>query len=259
MYNDFLFKPKIMKKILLLAIAVITLSACKEKVIAKEMNEKIFPENLIKVFQKHGGLDKWNELHQLSFEKGNEKHVIDLRSRKSVINSENYKLGFNGSSVWLKQKDSTSFKGNKDFYYNLFFYFYAMPFVLADNGIVYKESKPLVFDGVSYPGIKISYKENIGSSPDDNYYVYYNPKTFQMEWLQYSVTFFSKKPTSKVNTIRYNDWIEVDGFLLPNTLTWYKKDADGNVSEPARSATKFSKARVSKVKLDDKMFYESKE
>ena len=248
-----------MKKIVLLTIAVITLSACKEKAVAEKMNENIFPENLIKVFEKHGGLDEWIKLRQLSFEKGSEKHVIDLQSRKSLISTENYKLGFDGSNAWLQQKDSTSFKGNKDFYYNLFFYFYAMPFVLADNGIIYEEAKPLIFEGVSYPGIKISYKANIGSSPDDNYYVYYNSKTFQMEWLQYSVTFFSKKSTSKVNTIRYNDWVDVNGFLLPNTLTWYKKDSKGNVSEPARSATVFTNPQLSKVKLVDKMFYEPKE
>jgi hypothetical protein len=248
-----------MKKIVLLIVAVITLSACKENTEVTKKNENKFPEQLSKVFEKHGGLNKWNQLNQLSFVKGNETHVIDLKSRKSLITSENYALGFDGNQPWLQQTDSTSFKGNKGFYYNLFFYFYAMPFVLADEGIVYEESKPLVFEGITYPGIKISYKANIGSSPDDNYYVYYNPETYQMEWLQYSVTFFSKKPSSKVNTIRYNDWTHVDGFLLPNTLTWYKKDAEGNISEPARSATVFTNQKVSIEKLDEKMFYDSKE
>ena len=248
-----------MKKILLIVVAVLTISACKEHENTTKTIKNKFPEHLSKVLEKHGGLLEWKELQQLSFEKGGETHVTDLQSRKSVISSESYTLGFNGSNVWLQQKDSTSFKGNKDFYYNLYFYFYAMPFVLADNGIIYEEATPLVFDGVSYPGIKISYKANVGSSPDDNYYVYYNSKTFQMEWLQYSVTFFSKKTSTKVNTIRYNDWVHVDGFLLPNSLTWYKKDAEGNISEPARSPTVFTNPQVSKVKLDAKMFYESKE
>jgi hypothetical protein len=248
-----------MKKILLLLVAIITISACKENTQARKMNENKFPKKLSKVFDAHGGIDKWKELHQLTFERGNEKHTVDLHSRKSLITSENYKLGFDGENVWLKQKDSMSFKGNKDFYYNLYFYFYAMPFVLADDGIVYEESKPLVFEGKTYPGIKISYNANIGSSPDDNYYVYYNPETFQMEWLQYSVTFFSKKTTMKVNTIRYNDWIDVNGFLLPNSLTWYKKDENGNVSEPARSATVFTNQKVSTMKLDENIFYKPKE
>jgi len=248
-----------MKKIVFVVIIAITLSGCKEKTTKHEKKENNYPENLSKVFDKHGGLDTWNELKQLSFEKGNETHTIDLNSRKSLITSENYSIGFDGRKAWLQQKDSISLKENKDFYYNLYFYFYAMPFVLADTGIIYEETKPLVFEGASYPGIKISYKANIGSSPDDNYYVYYNPKTFQMEWLQYSVTFFSKKASSKVNTIRYNDWIDVDGFLLPNSLTWYKKYENGTISEPARSTTVFTDQKVSTKKLDETIFYKPKE
>jgi len=245
-----------MKKIVFLVIMAITLIACKEKLTKRE---NCYPENLSKVFSKHGGLDKWNELKQLSFRIGNEKHLVDLHTRKSVIISKSYSIGFDGEKAWLQQKDSMSFKGNKDFYYNLYFYFYAMPFVLADNGIVFEESKPLVFYGVSYPGIKVSYKANIGSSPDDNYYMYYNPDSFQMEWLQYSVTFFSKKVSSKVNTIRYNDWITIDGVLLPNSLTWYKKDEKGNILEPARSATVFTNQKVSTKKLDESIFHKPKE
>lgn len=248
-----------MKKIVFVIIAVITVVACREKSIKSEIKDNKYPESLSKVFEKHGGLEEWNALKQLSFNTGNEAHTIDLHSRKSLITSKNYSIGFDGVASWLQQKDSMSFKGNKDFYYNLYFYFFAMPFVLADNGIVYEKSKPLVFKGETYPGIKISYKANIGTSPDDNYYVYFNPDTFQMEWLQYSVTFFSKKASSKVNTIRYNDWIAVDGFLLPSSLTWYKKDENGNISEPSRSATIFTNQKVSTEKLNEKIFYKSKE
>lgn len=248
-----------MKKIAFVVITTITLLACKEKSTKQEKEASNYPVSLSKVFDKHGGLDAWNEQQQISFKKGSEMHTIDLHSRKSIITTDNYSLGFDGKNVWLTEKDTLSFKGNKDFYYNLYFYFYAMPFVLADNGIVYEESKPLLFEGKTYPGIKVSYKANIGSSPDDNYYLYYNPETFQMEWLQYSVTFFSKKASSKVNTIRYNDWTDVNGFLLPNSLTWYKKDEKGNISEPARSATIFTNQKVSTQKLDDSIFYKSKE
>ena len=248
-----------MKKVTLLFIVLITLVACKENYSKKDAKKENFPEQLSKVFDKHGGIDNWKELNQLTFEKGNEHHSIDLKSRKSLIRSENYRLGFDGTNAWIQQKDATSFKGNKDFYYNLFFYFYAMPFVLADDGIMYEETKPLEFEEKSYPGFKISFASNKGTSPDDNYYVYYNSKTYQMEWLQYSVTFFSKKPTTKVNTIRYNDWINVDGFLLPNSITWYKKNKEGNLSEPSRPATVFTNPQVSKTKLDDKMFYVNKE
>lgn len=248
-----------MKKIILLSFTILTLNACKEETKqVKTINSNI-PLAITKVLDKHGGLNNWKALRQLSFSKEDETHITDLHSRKSLITSKNYNLGFDGANTWLYQKDSIAFKGNKDFYYNLFFYFYAMPFVLADNGIIYQESKPLHFENKVYPGFKISFKANIGTSPDDNYYIYYNPKTFQMEWLQYSVTFFSKKPTTKVNTIRYNDWIDVNGFLLPNSLTWYKKDENGNVSEPARSPTIFTNQNVSTKILDENIFYKPKE
>jgi len=248
-----------MKKIVFVIITVCAFLSCKEESTKSTLKDNNYPASLSKIFKKHGGLEKWNELKQLSFNKGNEKHIIDLQSRNTLITSKNYSIGFDGGAPWLQQKDSMSFKGNKDFYYNLYFYFYAMPFVLADDGIVYEETKPLVFEGKMYPGIKISYNANIGSSPDDNYYVYYNSETYQMEWLQYSVTFFSKKASAKVNTIRYNDWIDVDGFLLPNSLTWYKKDKKENIIEPARSATIFTNQKVSREKVDSRIFYKPTE
>ena len=69
---------------------------------------------------------------------------------------ENYSIGFDGKDVWkLDPKDT--YKGDAVFYHNLFFYFYAMPFIVADNGIIYSETPNLEFDGVSYPGVRISY------------------------------------------------------------------------------------------------------
>lgn len=248
-----------MKKILLLVITSITLLSCKETPTKKSKNKTPFPEHLSKVFEMHGGIDKWKELRQLSFDKGNEKHLVDLQSRKSLITSDNYTIGNNGKDVWLQQKDSTSFRGNKDFYHNLFFYFYAMPFVLADDGITYEEATPLTFENIYYPGFKISYKANVGSSPDDNYYLYYNPKSYKMEWLAYSVTYFSKKASDKTNLIRYNDWVNVDGFTLPKSINWYKKDENNIPIEPAGAPMIFSNQKVSTKKLDDSLFNQPKE
>ena len=181
-------------------------------------------------------------------------HTVDLHSRKSVINTPKYSLGYDGKEAWLAQEDSTAFKGNKDFYYNLYFYFYAMPFVLADEGIVYEKAVPIKFEGIEYPGFKISYKANVGSSPDDNYFVYYNAETYQMEWLGYTVTYFSEKPTEKSNLIRYNDWEKTTGFVLPKSITWYKKDEQGQPTEPASPATEFTYPLVSQGALSDAFF-----
>ncbi len=242
-----------MKKILVLFIIATILVSCKNEPKNKVKKEN-YPSELAKVFEKHGGIEAWRKAKTLSFNKGEEVHTADLKSRKIVVNTPNYSLGFDGKVVWLTQKDSTSFKGNKDFYYNLYFYFYAMPFVLADDGILYEETTDLIFEGKSYPGFKISYKANVGSSPDDNYLIYYNKDTYQMEWLAYTVTFNSKKPSEKYSLIRYNNWNSVNGLLLPKAITWYQQDSVGVPTKPKKTATEFTLPLISTSKISDTFF-----
>jgi hypothetical protein len=257
-----------MKKIAFVFVLAITIVSCKKQVkketedknkteIKSEVNKKI-PEELAKVFKTHGGLATWNSMQVLSFNKGEEAHTADLKSRKTVINSPKYSLGFNGKEVWLDEENKGDYKGNPEFYYNLYFYFYAMPFVLADDGIIYEKADAISFEGLEYPGFKISYKANIGTSPDDNYIVYYNPKNFQMEWLAYTVTFNSKEPSNRYNLIKYNKWENVNGLILPKEITWYKKDDKGMPTEPARPATEFTLPLASKAKLADSFFEKPK-
>ncbi|TCI85428.1 DUF6503 family protein [Tenacibaculum sp. M341] len=251
-----------MKKAIALSIMALLAISCKQeqktetkKETPKEVvKEDKFPKVLGEVFEKHGGLNAWRKANFVSYKVNGEEHTTELKSRKSLITAEKYALGFDGKDVWLSQKDTTAFKGNPEFYHNLYFYFYAMPFVLADDGIIYSETAPLEFEGVSYPGIKISYEANVGVSPDDNYYIYYHPETKQMAWLGYTVTYFSKKPAEKFNIIRYNDWENVNGFLLPKSITWFKKDDNGKLLEPARDPIQFSSALVSQAPLADNFF-----
>jgi hypothetical protein len=254
-----------MKKVFLLIVLIIAIS-CKseakketEKEIAEvaEVKES-FPEEIGKIFETHGGMNNWRSAKVLSFNKGEEAHTVDLQTRKTVVNHPDYSLGFEGKEVWLSEENKGDYKGNPEFYYNLYFYFYAMPFVLADDGIIYEKVDGITFEDVTYPGYKISYEANIGTSPDDNYIVYYNPKNYQMEWLAYTVTFNSKEPSNRYNLIRYNAWESVEGLILPKEITWYKKDDNGMPTEPARPATKFTLPLISKAKLADSFFEKPK-
>lgn len=251
-----------MKKLITVFILVALISACKSETKKEEKKEvgtevkkqPTYPEALAEVLEKHGGIDAWRKAKFLSYKVKGEEHTTDLYSRKAVVHGENFSLGYDGKEVWLHQKDSTAFKGNSEFYYNLYFYFYAMPFVLADDGIIYSDTAPIEFEGVSYPGIKISYKANVGVSPDDNYFIFYHPETKQMAWLGYTVTYFSKKPSDNFKIIRYNDWENVNGFLLPKSITWYNKNDQGVPTEPAGEPTEFSSALVSQAPLADSFF-----
>ncbi|MFK8056209.1 MAG: hypothetical protein AB8F78_08845, partial [Saprospiraceae bacterium] len=143
-----------------------------------------YPADLDKVFDNHGTLDKWKSMKSMSYEivkeGGNEKQQIDLHSRAERIDASTFSSGFDGERYWTVA--DTSYKGNAKFYTNLMFYFYAMPFVLADDGITYTKIDPIVFEGKSYPGYRISYGDGVGISPQDEYFIHYDAETFEMQW-----------------------------------------------------------------------------
>jgi len=222
--------------------------------VSEAIPARTFPAELTKVFEKHGGYDLWRSMNSMSYEivkeEGNEKQFIDLQNRRERIEAANFTSGFDGKEYWVKA--DTSYKGNPKFYTNLIFYFYAMPFVLSDEGIHYTEADPLEFEGQSYPGYRISYGDGVGVSPEDEYFIHYNSETHQMEWLGYTVTYFSGKKSKKISWIRYDDWKSFNGLVLPNSLTWYKTE-EGKLVEP-RNTRQFTNVQVSKEGFPDDKF-----
>jgi hypothetical protein len=253
-----------MKIISLILMLFIVVASCKKKTtpIVDYSEEKldittsIYPENISKVFEAHGGIDNWNTMKSLEFTikkpDGYEKTTTDLKHRNSLIEMPNHLIGFNGETVWLKNKDTVQYKGNPRFYYNLMFYFYAMPFILADDGINYDDAKPLVFEGKEYPGIKISYQSGVGESPEDEYILYYDSETHIMTWLGYTVTYFSKEKSAEFHFIKYSNWQTIEGLQLPETLTWY--NYENNLPTIKRNDLQFTNIKLSKERPDRDIF-----
>ena len=204
-----------------------------------------YPDALEKVFENHGSLAKWKKMRSMSYEivkdEGNETQMIDLQTRAERIKGSNFESGYDGKNYWVVA--DTSYKGNPKFYTNLMFYFYAMPFVLADEGIIYSKVKAVSFEGVDYPGYRISYNDGIGVSPEDEYFIHYDPETYEMAWLGYTVTFYSGEKSDKIKWIRYNDWKQFNGLKLPNSLSWYKTE-EGKITE-LRNTRYFANVKVS--------------
>lgn len=247
-----------MKKVILLVILAIVVSCNNDRTTSKNKSEAatVYPENISNIFEAHGGIEAWRALESMYFEiekpEGNDKYDISLKDRKSLITTKHHKLGFDGNDIWLQHLDTVSYKGNPKFYYNLMFYFYAMPFVLGDEGINYKETQPLEYEGVSYPGILISYNADVGESPEDEYILYYHPETYKMSWLAYTVTFFSKEKSKKFNLIKYQNWEDVSGVNLPSSIQWHHYN-EGLVGE-VRNEVNFVKAKLSKEMANKAMF-----
>jgi len=255
-----------MKKIVLLTVVLFTITACKQDIkpvdnvdYSKEkmdVTTSIYPENVTKIFDTHGKIDQWNSFNTLIFTmkkpEGDEVTITDLKDRRSLIETNAFKMGYNGANAWLVNKGENKYKGNPQFYYNLMFYFYAMPFVLADDGITYTNVDPLKADGKEYPGIKISYGAAIGESPEDEYIMYYDAETNKMAWLAYTVTYFTKAKSKDWHFIKYTDWQTVNGMVLPKTLTWYK--SEGFTIGEKRNDLLFTDISLSKDKLEDAIF-----
>ena len=221
-----------------------------------DVTTSIYPKNLSKVFDAHGGLSKWNEMQTLTFtvakESGDEITTTDLKNRKSLIQMPKHSIGFDGEHVWITNNDETEYKGDPKFYYNLMFYFYAMPFVIADDGIIYEDIEPLKFEGNNYPGIKISYQTGVGESPDDEYLMYYDKDSNKMVWLGYTVTYFTEKKSQEFHFIKYSDWQNINGLMLPKTLTWYS--FEGNKPTKRRRDLVFTDIVLSKDQPNQQVF-----
>lgn len=265
-------KPNTMTKQLIPFLLLLLAFGCKESPKNEQVKEtktdtpetstteeNKYPASLKLVFDAHGGHENWKKYTTLSYDidKGNSKevHVIDLYKRRDRITMDGIEMGFDGNQVWI-QDTSKSYRGDPVFYHNLMFYFYAMPFVLGDSGIQYGDTESLEFDGKSYPGISITYNAGVGTSPKDEYYIHYDPETFQMAWLGYTVTYRTGEDSDNIKWIRYDDWQKVEDLLLPKSISWY--DYEGRVIGDRNNTVNFENVELSK-ESKHKQFYEKPE
>ena len=205
----------------------------EELQIVSEVESVEYPKLLIKALDAHGGLKNWQKYAGLRYRihstlGGNrlENQLINLKNRKVKIIADAYTLGMDGKEVWVSPNLAAFGNLSPRFYHNLVFYFYAMPFVLADKGIQYEELGDRELDGKLYKALRISYKAGVGDSPEDFYIAHFNPETYQLEALLYTVTYFSGEQNEKYNCLLYPRWNEVEGLLLPEQLEGHKFAAD---------------------------------
>lgn len=257
-----------MKKIVYLLLFAAAMVSCKDKTQETKVENKpyieeelevttsVYPENITKVFDAHGGLDRWNEMATLEFsvEKpgGYEITTTDLKDRYTLIEMPKHTIGYDGEVLWMKNSGNSEYDGDPRFYYNMMFYFYAMPFVLADDGILYAEADPLIFEGKSYPGIQISYESGVGNSPDDEYILYYDADTYQMAWLAYVIAHNKDEENQDYNFIKYSNWQEVENLLLPETMLWYT--VENNQPKSVKSETTFVSPMLTTVTMDARVY-----
>lgn len=207
-------------------------------------------KELTQVFDSHGGYEQWDSMNSLSYVRGEESTITDLKNRKIRLESPERTIGFDGQNVWVFPDSVDASRAR--FYHNLYFYFYAMPFVVGDPGAFYEVLDQRELAGKRYNQIKVSYGENVGDAPDDNYIILSDPETNKMEWLMYTVTYRSGEPSERYSLIGYENWSEFDGVMLPTSLKWYQFVDDSVGAE--RSEVLFDEIAISSEKVNPTLF-----
>ena len=240
----FELKLLIMKKIICLSLLIVLIACQGTKtesnnevaVVPVESKTDHHSASISKVFVAHGGFDNWTSLKQLSYENGGQKTLVELQNRYTRLESESQTVGFDGESVWVNPPSENA--GRQRMRYNLMFYFYAFPFVIGDPGVMYEDIAPVELMGKSYNGVKVSYNDDVGDSPKDNYIVLSDPETNQMHWLMYTATFGGGESSDRFSLIKYDGWKDYKGVILPSSLQWYQ-DSDGGVGDARGGARVF--------------------
>lgn len=258
-----------MKNILIISIAVIFLQCSNqeqqssevisEKIEADENPTKELPELLTKALEAHGGLDNWNKFstleYRLSSTLGGEKietQLVNLKNRKVRITGDGYTVGMDGEHVWASPSKEAFGQMSPRFYHNLIFYFYAIPFVLADDGINYEDLGTVSVMNSEYRALKVSYNEGVGDADDDFYIAHFNPETFQLELLLYTVTYYSGEKHENYNALKYTKWQDVNGTIVPATFEGYKY-ANGVIGD-LRYKTDFDQVMLKETAPEESLF-----
>lgn len=215
------------------------------------------PEILERGLEAHGGLAQWQQMRTLEFDIQKdsttvEHQLIDLQNRKVLLRTDQYQVGFDGQEVWVAPNKAAFGSRSARFYHNLLFYFYALPFLAADPGINYEALPNTKFNGKTYDAVKLTYNEGVGDAPEDEYILYFDSASHQMEWLLYTVTYFTGQKGKKYNALHYAEWQNVNGLLLPELLSGYTFTNDSIGTK--RYDRRFENVRIQTATPDQTIF-----
>ena len=195
----------------------------------------------------HGGIETFRQFGTLEYDLKNfpgpkaalnDHQLFDLYSRRVLVTSNTYKIGFDGEQVWITAPEALGMPAR--FYAFTPFYFFGLPFFFADPGCKHESLGSKTLDGNEYDAIRFTYEAGIGDTPDDNYVAYFDKETHLLKLVHYIVTYpaFSggKSPDELGrHAIVYDEWQKVKGLLVPKRITSHGWQEDKLISESPRS------------------------
>lgn len=224
--------------------------------LVKSPEEKKGTELLDKCIQAHGGMN-WNQFAGLSYtveSRGKSLYQLtQLKDRRTYSKSEKFEMGSDGKHVWVKPNADNIPGKSASFYYNLDFYFAAIPFVLKDPGVHVTYLGKATPDDDEYDLLKISFGSGVGLSAEDLYFLYLDPNNHQLKILTYTVSYFDKTNVKVNSAKKYLDYVNVQGLLMPRKMENYRL-VDGKIGENTNRDRVFTDIKFHKTIEDEKVF-----
>ena len=217
-------------------------------------------------YNAHGGLETFKNYGTLQYDQQMEitgivnvsdNQLFDLNSRKALITSENYIVGFDGTEAWITPNPEAL--GIPPRFYALTpFYFFGLPFLFADPGVNLESLGTKELNGKEYNVVKATYDPGIGDTPDDDYVAYLDKETNQIEVLHYIVTYPPLMQGKSIEELErhaavYEEWQQVDGLIVPKKISFYEW-SDDKLGESAVGSMTFENVSFNKETPDPSVF-----
>jgi len=251
--------------------SILFLFACKEEkktvsekeIIAAPKEITLSPERkmgadlLNKCISSHGGMNLWNSFEALEYnlnDKGKMVYqVTHLKDRRAYIKSKEYEVGFDGKVAWALPDASKVSGKSAAFYYNLDFYFLGIPFLLKDSGVVATYAGKATINGKTYESLKITFSSGVGLTSEDVYYLYIDPKSYMLNILTYSISYFDKED-AKINSAKvYSEYQEIQGLKMPTKMENFEW-SDGHMGKSKEHVRLFSDIKFLTESPDERLF-----
>lgn len=126
-------------------------------------------------------------------------------------------------------------------------YFFALPFKLTDPGTVWEEQQSRKLDSTYYDTAKLSFKSNIGDSPDDWYIIYKDTATNRLKAAAYIVTFSKarEKAEEDPHAIVYSNFKTIENVAMATQWSFHNWNTQDGLGD------KLGEASISNIQFFD--------
>ncbi|MRI02192.1 hypothetical protein GH721_16730 [Kriegella sp. EG-1] len=182
----------------------------------------------------HGGLHKWYSNGALSFRFNYQPldgstvrdsyQVVDVWNNRALHTSttdKDAKFGWDGSTAWVKAKDSTAFAYDTKFWALTPLYLFGYPFIVDGEGVNLELLPETTYKGKVNDVVKITFDAGTGDAPDDYYILQFDKESHFLTATRYIVSYpkyFKDGGHNPEKFMEVGELVNVSGVLLPNGL-----------------------------------------